>query len=134
MLAQLENGLLSTLHWKPAIGLVPGVAVTWNVMDVEGVLLAFCTAAPLPSVAETIVVCVGGRIPITETVFEHVLATYMSLLVGLNAAPTGAFPTLIILEELSIAETVFELKLVTYMSLLLGLNAIPSGSFPTFIV
>ncbi len=71
--AQLENALPSKLHSKPAIGLVPGVAVTWNVIDVETVEPPFCTGLPLPSKAEVIVVCVGGCIvvAITETVFQR---------------------------------------------------------------
>jgi len=42
------------------MGLVPAVDVTWNVMDIETVEPPFCTGFPLPSVAEVIVVCVGG--------------------------------------------------------------------------
>jgi hypothetical protein len=60
------------------------VAVTWNVIDVETVEPPSGTAAPLPSTAEVIVVCVGGcttvDVAITETVpvtngLEDILAT-----------------------------------------------------------
>ena len=54
----------------------------------------------MPSVAEVIVVCVGGCtgvvVAITETVFEPKLVTYKSLLVGLNAIPFGLNPTVIV--------------------------------------
>jgi hypothetical protein len=59
-----------------------------NVMDVETVEPVFCIAASLPSVAETMVVAVGGctgvDVVITETVSESKLATYISLLLGLR--------------------------------------------------
>ena len=42
------------------MGLVPAVAATWNVIDLATVAPLLCTGFPLPSVAEVIVVCVGG--------------------------------------------------------------------------
>ena len=53
--------------------MLPGVAETWNVIDVETVEPPFCTDAPLPSVAEVIMVFGGAggvvEVEITETVF-----------------------------------------------------------------
>lgn len=73
--------------------------------------------------------CTGAVIAITETVFDLILATYMSLLLGLYAIPHGKFPTAIVLMtvlvELSITETLSASILATYMLLLLALNAIP---------
>jgi hypothetical protein len=42
-LAQLENGLLSRLHRKPAIGLFPGLAVNVKVIEFDNVVQPFCT-------------------------------------------------------------------------------------------
>ena len=66
--ADLENRLPSRLHSKPARRLLPGVAVTWNVIDVEDVEPPFCTGFPLASVAEVIVVCVGRKTQLTSPV------------------------------------------------------------------
>jgi len=60
-LLQLENGLLSRLHWKPAMGLVPCVAVNVNRREVENVVPPFVNMAPLPSTAEIVMVCGGCR-------------------------------------------------------------------------
>ncbi len=57
---QGEKGLLSRLHWNPAIGLEPAVACTLNIMDVEEVEPPFDTVLPLPSTADIIVVLCGG--------------------------------------------------------------------------
>ena len=53
-LAQVENELASKLHSKLAIGLVPGVAVTRNVMDVETVEPPSFIGFPIPSVADVL--------------------------------------------------------------------------------
>jgi len=58
-LLQLENGLLSRLHSKPATGLVPALAVNDILMEVESVELPFARVSPLPSTAEVIVVSGG---------------------------------------------------------------------------
>ena len=42
-LLQLENGLLSRLHWKPAIGFEPCVAVNAILIELEVVVPPFCT-------------------------------------------------------------------------------------------
>lgn len=73
----MENELPSRLHSKLAKRLEPGVAVTWNLIDVETVELPFCTGFPLPSRAEVIVVCVGGCtgvVEMTETSLPGALA------------------------------------------------------------
>ena len=81
-----ENALLSKLHSKSAMGFVLGVALTSNVMDVETVELLFCTGFPLPSVAEVMVVCVGGcigvEVAITDTVSSPLFVTYRLPLSG----------------------------------------------------
>ncbi|PWU81734.1 MAG: hypothetical protein DLM72_05390 [Candidatus Nitrosopolaris wilkensis] len=92
-LLQLENGLLSRLHWKPAIGLVPAVAENVILIELEVVVPPFCIIAPLPSTAEVMVVSGGiGEIvivEITETVVSIKLATYMLPLVESKAIPPG---------------------------------------------
>ena len=83
VIAQLENEPPSELHSKPAVGLVPGVAVTWNAMDVETVDPPFCTRFPLPSVADVMVVADGG-----VTIVQMKVAGVGSLFSALSTALT----------------------------------------------
>ena len=84
-LLQLENVLLSRLHWKPAIGFEPCVAVNAILIELEVVVPPFCTVAPLPSTADVIVVFVGG---VTVAIVQLKIAGVGSLLPDVSIALT----------------------------------------------
>lgn len=95
-----ENALLSRLHSKPAMGLVPGVAKNVMRIECETVVPPFNTVAPFPSTTEVIVVCGGceAAVAITEIVPPRrnpslESATYKLPLAESKAIPDGGIPT-----------------------------------------
>ena len=84
-LLQLENVLLSRLHWKPAIAFELCVAVNDILIELELVVPPFCTGVLLPSTADVIVVFVGG---VTVAIVQLKLAGVGSLLPDVSTALT----------------------------------------------
>jgi len=84
---------------SPTMGLVPAVAVTWNVIDVETVEPPFDTAAPLPSPAE-VIVGVGGYLcccrnnrDCTRVIISYIYVTIIGIKNRANWALTHGYIT-----------------------------------------
>src|SRR5919199_4460776 len=95
----------------------------------------FNTGSPLPSTRRRLgltvmLLVILFTLPsITETVLDCMLVTYILLVSGFTAIPTGLLPTVIVPDTLfilpSITDTVLDCMLVTYILLVSGFIATP---------